>query len=310
LENWLEGNEANTEKLRNIEALWLLSGNIEPEQIDLPSEMRTKFESIGIPKRINNFRQNNKWFYALAAMLTAAILSFGIYFFQQRNQQPHPLVWKSFSTAPGKIISITLPDRSKVLLNSGSSLFYSYPEKDEGKRLVRLAGEAFFEVTHDPKRPFVVESDSLKTTVYGTSFNVRAYKNEGNIAVAVSSGKVGVQTHTTNAVFLLPNQQAVYNKAKAQMLSVKIASKDIHAWDQGILIFEQTPIKEVFSALSRRFDIPFSTSAMVSENCKLTARFENQSLTQILKTLRTAMNIKSDQINGTIYVEGGQACKD
>ncbi len=127
--------------------------------------------------------------YAAMALLISAIAAlFFQHLFIGKDTKP---VYAEVSNPAGKRSRIILPDSSVVFLNAASKLHY-LKAFNEDTREVLLDGEAFFEVVHDASRPFIVRSGVVSTTVLGTSFNVKAFRGDGRIAVTVQSGKVGV----------------------------------------------------------------------------------------------------------------------
>src|SRR5690606_6865004 len=98
----------------------------------------------------------------------------------------------------------TLPDQSKVILNSISSITFD-SEFGKTNRLVTLEGEAFFEVTTDKESPFKVQTGDVETTALGTAFN--AFSRDGQVEVSLTEGKVKV-SHKINEVELSPGEKA------------------------------------------------------------------------------------------------------
>lgn len=305
LDLWLAEDEKNLRKYQECELLWQLSGKLKPvETVEIP-DLKASLKSV-----VSLSKSNRGWLYGIAAACFAALFIFGLKFINPNNSRP-VTEWTTQTAAPGKMLSVTLPDRSTVMLNSGSSIRYSKDFVRDDERLVQLSGEAFFDVMHQTKRPFVVESGKIKTVVYGTSFNVRAYKSESRIQVFVKSGKVGVLKNgdKSQPIFLSPNHMLTFDTLAKTFSKIVYTDNVADHWKNGSLVFEQTPILEVFSALSRRFDVKFDTTAYQHCSCTLTARFERQDLTAILKTIQTLMNIKMNKIDQTIYLKGGNACK-
>ncbi|QIL41313.1 DUF4974 domain-containing protein [Pedobacter sp. HDW13] len=306
LDLWLAENTENVKKYHQSEMLWKLTGKLKPEEtVEIPDL------KAGLKLNHTRPKLNVYWRYGIAAACVAALLVFGINFINSKNTNT-PTEWTTQTAGYGKMLSVTLPDSSTVMLNYGSSISYQKGFAKTDTRLVQLSGEAFFDIRHHNKWPFVVESGKIKTVVYGTSFNVRAYKNEGHIQVAVKSGKVGVLTneHKAKPIFLLPNNSLTFDTLASTFSKARIIINPADSWKNGSLIFEQTPIQEVLATLSRRFAIKFDTSAYPHTSCKLTARFEHKDLPAILKTIQTVMNIKINQIDQTIYLKGGNTCKE
>lgn len=165
----------------------------------------------------------------------------------------------SITTPKGGTYQITLPDGSKVFLNAESSL--SYPERfAKNERRVTLAGEGYFEVSHDPAAPFTVSTARQDIQVLGTSFNVNAYAEEQQVVTTLVEGKVALkplnQQGAARDVVLKPGQQAVLSAAGIAVRPV--AAGEFTAWIQGKFIFNNTDIHAVMRQLARWYDAEVS----------------------------------------------------
>lgn len=314
LDQWLNEDAAHSKKYEEVKYLWELSAAIPPEEDNLSFDTIKDKINGDIPEALPITTRSGFTRYAIAASLIGALLVTAFYGYQQYTKQHTAETWLLKTAAAGKMLQFTLPDSTKIWLNGGSRLWYSSKYSTSKLRKVKLDGEAYFDVTHDQAHPFVVQSTQLLTTVYGTSFTVSAYANEGSSSVSVNSGKVGVNSTDTltksSPIFLLAEDKLVYNHQKKSFSKSTIHKQDVDAWINGDLIFEQTPLTTVFATLERRFGIQIKTAPSAYEGCKLTARFQNKSLDAILKTLKTAMNIHSKQTDQIIYLEGGDACSN
>jgi ferric-dicitrate binding protein FerR (iron transport regulator) len=120
------------------------------------------------------------------ALKVAAVLLIGLAVFQLAVNR-HP--YQTIASGNAIITPVSLADGSTIYLNSASSI--NYPEKfGQDSREVYFWGEAFFEIAHDPSRPFIIETGETRVKVLGTSFNIRAYPETGQVDVIVKSGKV------------------------------------------------------------------------------------------------------------------------
>lgn len=241
----------------------------------------------------------------------AAILICALFVFLYKTQTPvqsNTVAWVTKTAVPGKILDVLLPDSTEIWLNSGSSVSYPQNLKHAALRTVKLKGEAFFKVKRDPQHPFVVHSLNLKTRVLGTSFNIRDWAGH-NAEVTVLTGKVAVAKeaagHTGSAIHLLPGQKAVY-EINSSGLSLQNAddAELATSWITGKMVFEQVPLKEVFETISRRYAVQILTTDSY-QDCRLTARFNNVSLTEVLKTLRLTLGIHYTINQNTIHIKGG-----
>jgi len=308
LNNWLQEEIKNQQEFESIKALWDLTGKIPVERVDGFNDIERLID------RQENFQRKSflqNW-YGVAAVLIGLLILSVVLMYQysaKPSQTIATLITKKANA--GEVLKLVLPDSSTIWLNAESEITFSSQFTSENQRVINLIGEAYFDVKHDESHPFIVKSGELVTTVYGTSFNVRAYSNENEIAVAVQSGKVGVNhssgKHETQ--FLLPKNKLVYQLKNKLFNKADMPRNEVNSWINGVLIFDQTPIDEVFATLSRKFDVKINTEKLHTKNCKLTAQFKNNSLPKVLETLKLVMNIQSKQINQTIFLEGGNTCK-
>ncbi len=151
---------------------------------------------------------------------------------------------------------VVLPDRSVVWINAGSSVRY-YEDNHEKTRHICLAGEAFFEITSDPERPFVVETDNLQVHVKGTRFNVKAYDSQKTVDVVLISGKVDV--HIGGVIDepyrLSPDERLKFDKQTKKIEKSRVQAKDFCAWKDGVLKFEEQAFTQIAEELERIYNI-------------------------------------------------------
>ena len=151
----------------------------------------------------------------------------------------------------GKVAKLLLPDGSVIHLNAGSRIIFPPKFAENQPRRVRLTGEAYFAVTHDEKRPFIVECGDMQTTVLGTEFNIRNYEGE-TPHVTLVKGSVRVSTAKQQQM-LRPGDDATIN---GQQINTRQVYLDpIVAWKNGVLYFNEIPLKEILHRLSRTFNL-------------------------------------------------------
>jgi transmembrane sensor len=176
-----------------------------------------------------------------------------------------------------EVTEVFLKDGSRVFLEPHSKL--SFSETFEGsQRLVALEGEAFFAVSRDSVRPFVVTTNEVITKVLGTTFSVSAFPNEDNVTIEVITGKVSVMTRKEKdnlelqETILTPNQKAIYNKSK-KLVSRSIVDEPIPIVPAEVvkrMHFEAAPIGEIFRALEDVYGVEIKFDADVFSACILT----------------------------------------
>jgi len=149
---------------------------------------------------------------------------------------------------------LILPDGTHVWLNSDSEL--SFPlQFDSTKREVSLSGEAYFDVTKDPQKPFTVKlTGGIEVKVLGTQFNVQAYPDEKTIETTLCEGSVNVSDGTKETT-LTPSLQAVYSKTDKSITTRKVDIRLYTSWKKGLFVFENKPLEEIMTTLSRWYNI-------------------------------------------------------
>lgn len=207
---------------------------------------------------------------AVAAILLPAI---SFYIARQTASAP-PAEYLTYTTAKGDIREITLPDQTKVVLNSESVLIF--PETFGSSRTVFLSGEAVFDVTSSEKHPFIVKTSDISIRVHGTKFNVKAYYNESYISATLCRGAISAYPngHEENAVPLLPEQNYRYVKETgAVTVTRKVNALEAIAWESGNICFNSATIQEVIRTIERRYDINICLTTTKYNKAIITASF-------------------------------------
>ena len=167
------------------------------------------------------------------------------------------------STPNGGQYQITLPDGTKVWLNTASTL--KYPRRFMGnERRIELIGEAYFEVAHNKKVPFIVSSNGQEVVVLGTHFNINAYPDESNIKTTLIEGSVLVNTvssnKNSNSTVLSPNQQSILTNGKLGIITVN--PETAIAWKDNIFMFHNANLKTIMRQISRWYNIDVDIDSM------------------------------------------------
>lgn len=162
--------------------------------------------------------------------------------------------YNTLATPVGGEYQVVLSDGSRVWLNALTEL--RYPEIfKEDCREVYLSGEAYFEVEHDPERPFVVVANGVEVTVYGTRFNVNNYGTDVVRTVLVD-GKVGIRVAGSGKeVVLSPSDMAECFEGTREVKVRKVDPYVYTAWKEGKFVFEDEPVEEIMARLSNWYGI-------------------------------------------------------
>ena len=170
------------------------------------------------------------------------------------------IIHKIYTTVGGDY-SLVLSDGTRVWLNAETVL--EYPVQFAGKqRVVKLTGEAYFEVAHDTERPFIVETGDMRTRVLGTSFNINAYTNEGTVYTTLLSGRVEVSLADgagvdVTPVVLEPGMQSRWNRNSDNFVLKAVDLDNVIAWRYGVFMFNEDDLDVVTRVLSRWYGVQF-----------------------------------------------------
>jgi len=203
---------------------------------------------------------------------------------------------------------IKLPDGTRVWLSPATKI--SYPDRfSEEQRIVKLEGEAFFEVMHDAKHPFIVQSGKLKTVVLGTSFNVSAYPKAASTEVTVVSGKVGVILKNgvqTQQQIAVANQRTTYNTSTNALIKEDYpdAAKYLDQRN-GLFVFKGVALKTVCSEIELQYGVHIIISANLSnKDPRFYGRFNTtEPVQKTLNKLSMVMETKWSNTGDVYYLQ-------
>ena len=185
------------------------------------------------------------------------------------NQSEKPATKSVVNTLKGQMANITLPDGSRVWLNSNTRIEYSQHFDD--KREVQIDGEAYFEVVRNTGRPFIVYTpDDEQVEVLGTKFYVEAYSGTKKFETALIEGSVRVRA--ANSQFILqPSYKAVLKGGK--MSVEKITDFDIYRWREGLICFKNRHFSEILEELKKYYGVHIRFDVAKINNPVLTVKF-------------------------------------
>ncbi|MCG8308713.1 MAG: FecR domain-containing protein [Cytophagales bacterium] len=242
----------------------------------------------------------------IAAVLSFIVVFSGLlYFTADRNSDPPaPVVAEIVKkqTQNGQHLAITLPDGSKVKLNSNSTI--SYPREFFKNRRIELEGEAFFSVVRDETSPFVVQTEHFQTEVLGTSFNINAYRH-ADAKVSVAEGKVKVSS--------VHGEKNPQYKILVKEEAVEIREKEIKAsefnldemlWKDGILVFSNESIQTISSKIQRWFNVSVTVKNVAGIAGEFSGKYSNESLEEILTGMGYALNFSFEMKGSEIIISG------
>lgn len=264
-------------------------------------------------------RPQLQWAALLLFAIGLGLLYPSLKHYQNARQLSHATAngWTRRTNTTTQEQAFRLPDGSQITLHPGSSLRYTTGLAGP-KREVYLEGEAFFQVSKNPARPFLVFTKQVVTTVLGTSFRVKAYAGSKEASVAVREGKVSVQASdraqldatpakpAANGVLLLPNQQVVYSVAQRH-LRKELVDKPVMLTPRSFE-FEERPVAEVLTALEKAYGVAIVYDKAKLSGCTVSISFYDEPLFEKLgllcKSLGAYYTLSEAQI--TIHSTGCQ----
>ena len=305
-------NQANPDEAKRL-SLWIknnqeISSWLEQEIIASPSvidnDVQTRIfrnieNKIDIKDRIEDVKLNqtrlqlNKWLRIAAMFILPVLTAACMYFYMARNETaPAQLV---VAVERGQKANITLPDGSKVWLNSQSKLTYSTNFNIEEREL-QLDGEAYFEVAHNPKKPFIVRSNDISVRALGTAFGVKAYNEDRIISSILMKGKVLVTTPDGEAI-LMPNERLIYDKTKHKKEQTTVANAiDFTGWIHNELRFEDESLADIAKTIQRIYNVEVVFASEKLKSQRYTGTINNNSLESVLNIISLTSPV-SFQIN-------------
>lgn len=282
---WLEQQIMTSSLAIDSEVQMRMLNNIETEINANNSEVTYKQNNIRL--------QISKWLRVAAMFILPVLTAVGVYYYMSRNQSSaSPLI---VSVERGQKANITLPDGSKVWLNSQSKLTYS-PSFNIKTRELRLDGEAYFEVAPNPNKPFIVNTNDMSVRALGTAFGIKAYSDDNQISSILMHGKIKVTTPDGEAV-LLPNDRIIYDKTthKKALSSVTNAT-DFTGWIHNELRFENESLGDIARTIQRIYNVEVVFASVRLKNQRYTGTINNNSLESVLNIISLTSPV-SFQIN-------------
>lgn len=300
IRQWLAVSEKNMQEYLELKKVWKSVQN-KPLEVDADSAWQkvsvriAAEESIKGEPVVRTLKRPMLGWYA-AAVLLALVGMFALFQTLMRDD-----VVKMATTM--EKLEQTLEDGSQITLNQNSKL--EYPKSFTGNtRNVELEGEAFFDVAKNPEKPFVISTQRGRVTVLGTSFNVEANPNS-DLKVYVASGRVkleSVESKDSLYVILEPGMTGVLSQTGKVFIEENKAV-DALFWMDKRLVFDKTPLPQVFEVLERNYKIEFSSFDSKLDKCLLTARFREDSVRNILSVIKATFDIHFQLEENVITVE-------
>lgn len=240
IQAWLEENPAHRQRLLEERAFY--DAVLLTDEKQLAAERRPAYHLRSLAG------QSLKW----AAVILVTFMSSYLVF--NARQGVLETGANTITVPPGQRVNLSLSDGTKVYLNAGST--FTYPSFfAEGKRNVQLNGEAFFEVSANKEKPFVVHTHACDVEVVGTKFNVDAYDKENTFSAALMEGRIKVRNneHPSPALDLYPDHKVTLSGGKLAVSP--ISDYDIYRWKDGLICFKNLDFIHLMKRIEKYYGI-------------------------------------------------------
>ena len=303
-EAWVAEDPARETEVGRLRTLWQASSAVtsEPDTEAALARVRERARSVSRPHRLARFAQAGAPFWRIAAAVVLLVGGGLVWRALESRDSGVEAPRSTYATARAQRATLTLPDSSKVFLNTDTRL--EIPASfGRGARDVYLDGEAYFEVAHDARRPFRVHTGRTVTQVLGTKFGVRARGGESGQRVAVVEGRVAVARDSSIPTVLARGDVERLALDSAPAVTHGIDTDRMLGWTDGRLAFDKTPLPEVLADLSRWFDRDFVLGDSMLGRARLTTVLQGESLTETIAVLEAALDVKARVVGRTVILK-------
>lgn len=333
LQNWIKASEDNFDYFEKHRYTWISSVQINNNpNFNTETALNQLMDAIsGKPVTINSaeVEQVNRVPYFKVLMKYAAIfiMIFGMgivtaLLLLRKPNMNNPNALISFEIPIGSKGKTTLPDGTKVWLNAGSKLSYTYDYNNKS-RVVHLEGEGYFDVITNPQKPFIVKAKNIDIKAFGTIFNVKAYREDKEVITTLVRGKVtieGADVKNKNFTLMMKpgqcikyiseirkatgidlqentNRNAVSATLKPinQILKIDSVKTELFtSWKDERWIIENVTLLELLKELERKYGVLFKVNADEIKNYHFSGTIQNESIEQVLAILSYTLPLKYD----------------
>lgn len=307
LEEWLASSPKNRETFHRLEKVWSTSSPIRHD--NKINDIRDRIWNNAQRKsEITESPKIARFYWIKVAAIFLLIIAGGWLYTEiyqtQETQIPEAITWIEKTNPSGQRSSHLLPDGTKVWLNVASQL--SFPEEfSDTLRQVKLIGEAFFEVSKDAAKPFVVETEDLRTLVLGTAFNIHAYPEYPEVRVALLEGKVQVQNKDPFQVqtsILSPGEELLAPKNNQAFTKQQFQYDETFGWKEGILIFDGTDFQSFRTTIEKWYGVKVELEGTAPHNWNMRARYQRATLQHVLDDISFNKNMKYEIEEKTVII--------
>jgi len=308
VESWLTENASNAKHLDQLNIIFNQATALkESQQFDTDAAWLKVKSRLGkqetktiefkpqIPIAVGtNF---NTWLRIAASIVV--VLGIG-YYAMQFFSKPVDLYSQQATTT---ILKDTLPDGSTIVINKKSSLAYEYNPRKKTRKLT-LEGEAYFNVKHEEKKPFIIETQEVIIEDIGTTFNVKSYTQSNTIEVFVESGEVRFYTNNNEGLYLKQGETGIYNKSNKSFARLIETDTNILSYQNHIFHFNNTDLGTIIDEINEVYNVKLVAVKEQLRGCRITVDFKGESLESIIDIISETLNLTVTKLDNQIMLDG------
>lgn len=308
LNSWLDESEANKKYFGDINFIYektaashcIQKVDVNSAWVKVQRQMHAKKKSIVEVTNKTQF-QVPAWVRIAAIFIIVSGFSLGLYrhFYLNKFEGIQTITFASQDS----VFSKKLADSTNVFLNRNSKLTYAsnYGSKE---RLVKLEGEAYFDVKHIDEKPFIVEAEGAYIQDIGTAFNIKAMAGDSIVEVYVKTGEVKFFTKENKGISLIEGETGIFNKKTRTFIKINSQNNNPISYTNRVFVFHNTRLSEVIQQLSSVYSVNITINSQTIKNCTITVTFENETIDLILNIVTETLNLNLIKTNDGYSIEG------
>ena len=283
---WFASTEGQAYLLADMDKRMVLWEDEKEGMVDHEIPTSVMFERIEKSIQRKRYRM---WLYRVAVVVLPLIFMASLALLLFRVPEKETVFYREVVVAKGEQLQVLMQDGTRIWLNADSRLVY--PDNFNGmERVVKLEGEAYFEVAKNREKPFRVELEAVDILVTGTSFDIKAYPEDSLIQTCLAEGAIQLHNKVLaqeNRLSMKPGEVAWLSKySGACRVDTTDDAGSFSAWKGDRLVFKKTPLREVLKVLERKFDRIFEVENPALYRYTYTITFHHESLREILEGMQ------------------------
>ncbi len=297
--DWIAESTRNEQTFEEIKQIWQATKPQPTSDVSVPlNKLKSRIAQESTKSASTSEKLPVKWYAVAASLVLMAVSGFlGIHLYSHSSDKI-----LTVSVSAGQKRKLFLEDGTIVYLAPQSTL--RYPEHFAVKRIIQLQGQAYFEVSKNKHRPFIVHTAKLDLQVLGTHFNVNSYPNQPSTTVSLLEGKVKVSVPDdgVDEYILSPGQELALNHASHQIYRYALDSAAVAGWMSNTLIFKNEKLAVAAKKIEQMYGVKVVFADQATAETNIYAKFKNEPLKSVLATIAVSGNISYHTEGNKIYL--------